>query len=307
MATVDPTIPSRTGGHLIPALLALLLGASHAMGADVLPPPGPTPDAALRPVNLQTQLILFRHKATSPVTTESLAACQSVDDVLRVLRPAGTLNVIAYETREAACQPTGQIRFDALESRRVFAPGMAAPTNHEYGLRLEADFRLLSASDPGQPVAVAVTWKGSWAGSVQLLSRWEAIAVRGFNMARTVPGITYTRVEPDEDGFVNTGGGMDLGGLFRRKKKTPPKGEEKGRAAQRSPAPAPAPAAPATPATPEEREPSYSSDASRQTLPFAGTAIVSNDQLILSRHPLANPGDGELIFVLVPKWATGAN
>ena len=98
---------------------------------------------------------------------------------------------------------------------------------------------------------------------------------------------------------------MDLGGLFRRKKKTPPKGEEKGRAARRSPAPATA--APATPATPEEREPSYSIDASRQTLPFAGTAIVSNDQLILSRHPLANPGDGELIFGLVPKWATGAN
>jgi hypothetical protein len=32
-------------------------------------------------------------------------------------------------------------------------------------------------------------------------------------------------VEEDEDGFVNTGGGADIGGLFRRRKKekNPPK------------------------------------------------------------------------------------
>jgi len=140
---------------------------------------------------------------------------------------------------------------------------------------------------------------------VQLLSRWEALAVRGFNLARTVPGITYTRVEPDEDGFVNAGGGMDISGLFRRKKKTPPKAEEKGRAANRTPALATG--APANPAPPGEREPSYSIDGSRQTLPFGGTAIVSNAQLILSRHSLASRADGELIFVLVPKWTAPPN
>jgi hypothetical protein len=93
-------------------------------------------------------------------------------------------------------------------------------------------------------------------------------------------------MEEDEDGFVNTGGGSDLGGLFKRKKKDkqPPQKETK----------------PGTVAAPAAgREPSYVAETAVETVPMSGEWIGPAGQLLVRRTALAagdNPGDLYLVL-----------
>lgn len=127
---------------------------------------------------------------------------------------------------------------------------------------------------------------------MQLISKWEALAVRTFNAARTIPGITCERVEEDEDGFVNTGGTTDLGGLFRRKRK--PAAPPTAKAAKGAPKAAVASAAPQA-----TGEPEYFSDQIAETVLLSGNWLGVPGELIVRRHPLvAEPGARELILAL---------
>lgn len=293
-ATADTSSRPRRQRPLAVALGSLI--AFMAFGVTAAEPPPSAPE----PVNLNARVLLLRLKPAGAVRTADLATCESLEDILRVTRAAGTVSVIVQASREVVCHPAAQIRMDAIESRSVFVPGAAAPTNQEFGLRLKLDLRTFNAPNSQEPVAAAVVWNGDWSGSVQLLSRWEALAVRGFNLAaRSVPGITYERVEEDEDGFVNTGGGANIGGLFRRKKKEPaPKPAKNAAKPAAGAAPVPAPAA-----APGENEPSYQAGTDRQRIQLEGAVLTGSGRPLLSRHPLAERQDGELLFILIPTWS----
>lgn len=257
------------------------------------------------PVNVGLGVTLLRHRPTRPPNEAQLGACADLESVLRILRDSGRVEVIYRAFRDVACQPAGRLQFRSLEARHAFlldsaTTNVAAPRS--FGLDLQADLRLLPPAAANAPPALALAWTGSWTGSVQLFSRWEALAVRTFNVVKTVPGITYERVEEDEDGFVNTGGTADLGGLFRRKKKkedakpaTPAKAAKPTKAGKLAGA-----KTAAAPTAPPEREPSYYDEQQPAQVVLNGSWIGTGG-LILQRQTLAGGTEaGDFYFVVTP-------
>ena len=215
-----------------------------------------------------------------------------------MLRAAGPVEVLCHARREVACLPAARAEFFVTETRPSFLlhDFGGTPTNQVFGLDLHADVRVLLPATGSTPPVLSLSWEGSWSVSVALLARWETIAVRGFNVARNVPGITYEKLEEDEDGFVNTGGGSDFGGLFKRKKKDKPAGKKGSKPLAVSVAAATAP--------PAEREPSYSAETAVEKVPLRGEWLGMGGQLLITRMPLSlgdNPGD--LYLVLQPRAA----
>ena len=265
--------------------------AAPAVGQVATNTPALPVYAPLPAANLAVVVTLLRHRplAHESVPADKVGDCQSLAELSRLLRAAGPLEVLCHARRELACAPAGRAVFQSLESRPAFLPqaGAAAPTNAIFGLDLHADARIVSPVTGAAPPVVILSWEGQWKGSGTLLANWEKIALRAFNLARTVPGITYTKVEPDEDGFVNTGGGTDVGGLFRRKKTKV--------AAKKG---APAAAAVANPTAPSEREPSYAAEPAPEIVPLQGQWIGAAGQLLVSRRTLSvgdNPGELYLV------------
>ena len=278
-------------------LIALWL----ALAGLAAPPPGQvlmltnemSLDAAVLtpPPNVSVLVTLLRHRPVNHVSVaaEKVGGCQTLPELAQLLRVAGPLEVLCHARREVACGPAARAEFRTVETRAAyFVQDLgASPTNHSFGLDLHADVRVLSPATSTTPSWLALSWEGTWSGSSVLLAGWEKLAVRGFNLARAVPGITYTKAEPDEDGFVNTSGGTDLGGLFRRKKKDPKK---------TGPAPA---AAPAGPAPTSEHEPSYSAIRAPEQVPLQGQWIGVAGQLLISRKALSVGADSGDLYLVV--------
>lgn len=286
---------------MLALMAALLVHAADALRIEpeFNVPSVPVPETAA-PVNVTLGISVIRFRPTSPLSEAEMAASPGWPELLRRLTNHGKVEVIHRAVRELVCEPAAHLTFRQLESRPAFVleSGKAAPQTNAYGLSLDADLRWLPAAGPDGGPVILLHWSGSWRGSVRLYSKWEALAVRTFNAARTLPGITYERVEEDEDGFVNTGGTTDLGGLFRRKKKPAkpqapaPSKRTKGAAKSEMAAAAPTPSG----------EPEYFSDQVPETVPLNGTWLGAPGGVIVQRHPLvAEPGAGDLVFVLTVK------
>ncbi len=276
---------------LAAVLCGVLVGTSRSAG-DVLVLTNETPAGIVQdpaPADVVVVATVLRHRPAKQtvVPGEKIAACRTLLELAQLLRASGTLEVLCHARRDVACLPSARADFLATETRPTFVlvDNGGTPTNQTIGVDLHVDVRVLVPATVTTPPLLGLSWEGGWSGSVSLLARWEAMAVRGFNLARAVPGVAYQKMEEDEDGFVNTGGGTDLGGLFRRKKKDKPSKKET------------KPAAIAAPAA--GREPSYSAEAAIETVPMSGEWIGQAGQLLVRRTALAagdNPGDLYLVL-----------
>ena len=276
---------------LATVLCGVLVWTSRSAG-DVLvltngTPAGVVEDPAPADVVVVATVLRHRPAKQAVVPGEKIAACRTLPELAQLLRASGTLEVLCHARRDVACLPAARADFLATETRPAFRLGDngGTPTNQTFGVDLHVDVRVLVPATGSTPPLFALSWEGAWSGSVSLLARWEAMAVRGFNLARAVPGVAYEKMEEDEDGFVNTGGGSDLGGLFKRKKKDKPSKKET------------KPGAVAAPAA--GREPSYSAETAVETVPMLGEWIGQAGQLLVRRTALAagdNPGDLYLVL-----------
>ncbi len=280
------------------ALALLVLAVLPLVQADdeAGSPSVPVLESAV-PTNVALGISVIRFRPSSSLSEAEMAASQGWPELLRRLTNHGKVEVIHRAVRELVCEPTAHLSFRQLESRPAFVleAGKTAPQTNAYGLNLEADLRWLHSAAPDGGPVVLLQWSGSWRGSVRLYSKWEALAVRTFNAARTLPGITYERVEEDEDGFVNIGGTTDLGGLFRRKKNPAkpqapaPSKRTKGAAKSGLAATAPGPSG----------EPEYFSDQVLETVPLDGNWLGAPGGVIVQRQALVTePSAGDLVFVL---------
>lgn len=255
----------------------------------------PAADAPV-PLNVEVTATLLRHRPTSGtvVAAGRLEACRTLGDTRQTLLASGRVESLYHARRLAVCEPAARLEFNSTESRPAFTVTAAGQsfTNQTYGVLLRTDVRVIAPPDFGRPAFVGLEWEGSWSGSVSLLSEWEQLAVRGFNLAAKIPNITYEKVEEDEDGFVNTGGGVDVGGFFRRKKKD-----------RKEPAKKPAVVLGAKPAAAGSaaaaNEPSYLADHAFESAPFKGQWLGPGNALLILRHPLPGGADaGDLYLVL---------
>lgn len=270
-------------------------GASGIGSGNVVQPsrnPAPSP-----PVNASVGIALIRFRPSRPLPEAELVASRTWADLFRRMTNHGRADVIHRAVRDIVCAPSAHLEFRQLESRPAFTldTGSPLPQTNVFGLSLATDVRWLPAAGPGDEPWVLVEWKGGWTGSVQLYSRWEALAVRAFSAAKTLPGITYDRMEEDEDGFVNTGGTTDFGGLFRRRKTRQKADKPTGGA----PGKAPARAAASGSAPQPKREPDYLDATVMESVALSGQRLCPAGEMIIRRHPLSTePDAGELILVL---------
>ncbi len=282
------------------AVAGLLLGGAVAL-AD--PPVGQvlvltngvpaTPvlaDSTSAPVNVVVVATLMRHRPTKKVSLppEKVIACRTLPELAQTLRSSGTLEVLCHARREVACRPTAQAEFLITEGRPAFIlnDDGGTPTNQVFGLEIHTQVWVVPPATAVAPRLVGLAWEGSWSGSVTLLGEWEKFAARGFTLLHAVPGVAYTKVEEDEDGFVSTGGGANLGGLFGRKSKNVGK-KEAVDAVQTA-----------------GHEPSYLSDISVDKYPFHGEWLGTGGQLLISRAPWSVGKDpSDLYLVLQSRLA----
>jgi hypothetical protein len=113
-----------------------------------------------------------------------------------------------------------------------------------------------------------------------LVAAWERLALTAFKAASKVPGLTYQSDVEDEDGFLNSREGIDVSGLFGKKRK------------KAEPASAPPPGA--------TGEPSYLGDTARMEVVLSGRRQLADGELLVERLPSVRP-DGKvdtLYFIL---------
>ena len=246
------------------------------------------PPATGTPVNVVVVATVLRHRPTKKVSLppEKVIACQTLPELARALRATGTLEVLCHARREVACGPTAQAEFLVTEGRPAFIlhDNGGTPTNQVFGLELHAAVQVLPPATAAAAPRISLAWQGAWSGSVALLGQWEKFAARGFNILHAVPGVAYEKVEEDEDGFVNTGGGASLSGLFGRKSK--PVGKKEAAEAVQTAA----------------HEPSYLSDIAVEKFHFQGEWLGTGGQLLVTRAPLSVGKDpSDLYIVLQPR------
>lgn len=301
--------PSAVSLFFHPARIASLLMGLHVVAAGAattnqVEAASELP-ASLRGFTVRATVLRHRPASGASIQSERLSDCRSVPELLQVLRPAGAVEILGHFQRETVCDPVGQLDFRAVESRpvMVFTDAGGIPTNRVHGFELSGDLRVLQPGMNGSPPWIHAAWQGSWSGSVSLLFRWETLALRGFNAARTVPGITYQKMEEDEDGFVNTGGGTDVSRFFKRKNKKEKKPGTKVDTGKPPPAAQRGKAAPADPVNPSgagsgsgvaEHEPSYLGDDNLERVTLRGEWIGPSGGLLVTRVALKSgqpPGD----------------
>jgi hypothetical protein len=195
--------------------------------------------------------------------------------VWRLLRPSGKARLLYHSTRTVSCLDVAGVDFLALESRPAVFIGASTATNavREYGMNLHLQLRPESVG--GQFVLI-LDWNGSWSDSPQLLFKWESLAVRAFDAASKIPGLAYQKTEEDDDGFVDSGHGMDISGFFRKKPKTPPVDDAV------SPG-----------------EPDYLADTKFEITPLAGQCVTSLGGLIIVRLPIGLPPSSDELFLVI--------
>jgi len=284
LATADAQVLflNRESLHLAPATLT-----------------GSTPIAGLRVTVTVARLIPAkgaRSKAQQPFPTlAELSRLASSAEVLAALRgpekkPFGKVTVLHYATRDLLLAPAGDADFSVLEGRPSFFTGAELAqglSNRLYGLDLRVTAALLAPSPPSgpptppAPANVRLQWKGRLIWSRDILAQWEKLAVTAFNWASKIPGATYQSQTLDDDGFAGPSGGLDLGGLFGKKKK---KGAEE----------------PAK--TGVAIEPSYLMDAGRTELSLEGDELLPDGRAAVFELSRAKGEDPETIYlILYPK------
>jgi len=249
-------------------LLAALAAACAAPGED-----------QPAPVNCQVSITVIRCPAKAIPSPATLARCRRAVDIWQAMRAGGDPRLLYHASHAVSCAETGAVDFAALERRPIVVYGAGTTTNivRDYGLNLHLHLRQVPTKE--QPIFV-FDWDGSWSDSPQLMDKWEALAVRTFNAASKIPGIVYQKEEEDDDGFVETGRGTDISGLFGRKKKAPP----------------PTEAAPA--AADSLAEPDYLHDTTYETTPLQGQWIIRPGGLVIARVALP-AGHGDELFLLI--------
>jgi hypothetical protein len=296
-------------------LASFLLSAAVALAQTYAPTPSvpsatPLPPSTEDAVNLRltVAVLLDDSKGGTNADLSALARCGSVGEAAGVLaagsrNPApkkkdtrkdapGGLRTLCYSTKDVCLEAVSTAAFVAEESRPVFvrdAEADASPTNKIYGVRLHVAARLLPAPSTPNPAAATagrsrqleIGWQGAYAWSQNLISAWERVALRAFKAASKVPGITYQSDVEDEDGFLNSREGIDVGGLFGKKRK------------KAAPEEAPQPQA-------ATGEPSYLGDTARMEVVLSGRRQLADGELFVERLPSVRP-DGKvdtLYFIL---------
>jgi len=231
-------------------------------------------DDASQPVNCNVSVTLVRCPSAGPAS-EILRGCARPEQILETLRAAAKGSLVYYAVRPVACQDSAAVAFTALERRPVvlFGPDTATNVVHDYGMDLRLQVRAVSQETA--PLYV-MDWSGSWSDSPKLMAKWEALAVRGFNAASKIPGIVYQKTEEDEDGFVNTTGGVDISGWFKKKPK------------------APQPAVSTNPA-----EPDYLDDVAFESVALEGQCVLRRGGLAVARERIGAPAQSGEIFLLI--------
>jgi hypothetical protein len=191
--------------------------------------------------------------------------------------------ILFSASRSLLLGPAGRAEFASVETRpafRVSGDPSQGLTNQLYGLNLRVDCIPAFPADTGSArPRIQLRWAGVYAWSDQILSKWEHYAYLAYSAATKIPGATYEAQTEDDDGFLNPGGRIDVGGLFKRKKdKTP------------QPANTPAPAT---------DEPSYSGDTARTELPFRGDCVVDLGRLAVFSIPADRADGSPQTFYLV--------
>ena len=102
-----------------------------------------------------------------------------------------------------------------------------------------------------------------------------------FLAARSIPGVAYESMEVDEDGFVDTTGGVKIGGLFRSRKS---------KAAE--PVKAPEPVKP-------DGEPNYLDDTARRSVPLKGSGLVSGSGFTVQRLDSTDESGNPVVMFLL--------
>ncbi len=291
-------LPSRRATW-VPGLPAILAAAISALQAQVLfidqakvASGGPALDwSTASSLQLTVTVLRYSSKAPRPPpTAEDLQRCKTVPDVVAALRSeaipkekeakaakkakkttGALVETLYHASRDMALLPGGQASFTARETRPVFCvvddPSQGL-TNRQYGLSLQVDAqRVPIETMPGAPPVqrVRLVWDGSFVWSQALLAGWERIALALYKTASKIPGITYESQTEDEDGFVETGSGVNLGGLFKRKKE-----KAAGTAA-----------AAASDGAANPSEPSYQEDAARQEIPMRGERLFADREMVV--------------------------
>jgi hypothetical protein len=244
-----------------------------------------TGEAAAAPapkLNLRATATLVRLHVTGSKSPQvkHLADSKNAVDFVRKLKGFGDCEVLCRISREADAEPECSFAFKSTETRPSVAVsgGNNAATNVQLGLDLEMHATVPPRVGNVQPILL--TWKGEWRNSERLFALWEEIAAQAVNAAAAIPGVAYSRVEEDDDGFVNTSGGANLGGLFKKKPKS---GKREA----------------LTNAVAAFREPSYLADTAVRAVPFSGLSLLRLGGIAYSRAP-EPAGDGKSeLFLLV--------
>jgi hypothetical protein len=269
---------ARRGNGIWSRLIVTATLLSHsARGGD-----SPNPqDLSPAPVNCSIQVTILRCSGKKGIAQALLRDCRQPSEVSEALRKAASVNLVYHSTRNVTCdEARGAVDFVALESRPVVYLGGPGATNISRAYGTELHLRIYNAAPAGSPGLFVIDWDGAWSGSPQLMARWESLAVRGFNAASKIPGIAYQKTEEDEDGFVNTGSGSDISGLFKKK----PKDKPAAAADSKSTAPA---------------EPDYMDDPGYEQIPLQGQQVIAPGGMIVARQPLKGTDGVEELFLII--------
>ncbi len=261
-------------------------------------------------LRLTVTVLRYAPKASrTPPAGSDLSKCKTVTEVVAALRneappkekevksakkakktAVDRVDTLYHASRDMALLPGGQASFTAQETRPVFRviddPGQGL-TNQQYGVSLRVDAQLLPIEGaPGARPAqkVRLVWDGSFVWSQTLLASWEKIALGLYKAASKIPGITYESQTEDEDGFVETGSGVNLGGLFKRKKEKTA-----------------GPTAPTGPGgTLQTEEPSYQFDPTRTEISLRGAHLFADREMaVFAFRGDRSERDPETIYLVV--------
>ncbi|MBM3879973.1 MAG: hypothetical protein FJ387_09675 [Verrucomicrobia bacterium] len=271
-------------------------------------------------VQLTATLLRYVPASQTVPSAEALARCVSVEDLVRFVETGGQPSARASRPTQAKAKPArGHVRvlyhasrdwllasgakgsFTAQETRPAFvaaAGGELGLTNRQYGLALDvtvlglAEVGAALVVPPSADASVFLRWEGSFVWSEQLLAKWEQYAVAVHSAFAKVPGVVYESQTEDEDGFVTGGGGgLNLGGLFRKRRRTDavPGAVRRGSVAGPSQAGSPL----------VTDEPSYQAEAERSEITLAGEQWLADGALGVWAYPVQSAGSAAEVFYLV--------
>ena len=213
-------------GFALACVLAVKPAAAQVIfiNADELPPEATNQLAStsvLPPCEMQVALVRFLPaKASKPVP--EFPDGSELISIIPTLSKQGQVNLLYIGNRNVrGGQGTNAIAsFDSVERRPAFSLHKELNqtlTNREFGLWLGLMVRPLAEKQ------VELNWNGRFMWSPDLLNAWagEKYLVFGMRVAALLrPGLFYYESDNDEE---DTPAGINIGALFKRKSKTPPK------------------------------------------------------------------------------------